>query len=124
MIMIFKGHSKIFSTINNKQYESIGDFWDEMILKYDIENLRGLGFNWTKTTIEYIIGLKNNEKFDNVNSIWKEIELPDDRWEIVVGKTDNLEKIYEDIYRISDLKYEIEKFNNDGTCEIMYIRDK
>ena len=122
--MIFKGHSKIFSTINNKQYESIGDFWDEMILKYGIENLRGLGFNWTETTIEYIIGLKNNEKFDNVNSIWKEIELPDDRWEIVVGKTDNLEKIYEDIYRISDLKYEIEKFNNDGTCEIMYIRDK
>ena len=31
-----------------------------MTEKYDIENLRGLGFNWTETTIEYVIGLKNN----------------------------------------------------------------
>ena len=122
--MIFKGYSKIFSTINNKQYKLIGDFWDEMISKYNIENLRGLGFNWTETTIEYIIGLKSNEKFDNINASWKEIELPDYKWETVDGLTENLSKIYADIYRESSLKYEIEMFNNDGTCKIMYIRDK
>ena len=122
--MIFKGYSKIFSTINNKQYKLIGDFWDEMISKYNIENLRGLGFNWTETTIEYIIGLKSNEKFDNINASWKEIELPDYKWETVDGLTENLSKIYADIYRESALKYEIEMFNNDGTCKIMYIRDK
>lgn len=122
--MIFKGYSKTFSTIDNKQYKLIGDFWDEMILKYDMENLRGLGLNWTETTIEYIIGLKNNEKFDFINAKWKEIQLPDDTWEVVKGKTNNLAQIYNNIYKTSILKYEIEMFNNDGTCEIMYIRDK
>ena len=39
------------------------------------------------------------------------------------SKTENLPKIYEDIYKISNLKYEIEMFNNDGSCKIMYIRD-
>ena len=58
--MFFKGYSKVFSTLDNKQYDLIGEFQDEMTEKYDIENLRGLGFNWTETTIEYVIGLKNN----------------------------------------------------------------
>jgi len=121
--MIFKGYSKFFSTLGNVQYNTISDFWDEIMQKYNVENLRGLGFNWTDTTIEYIIGLKSNEKFENTNYEWKEIELPDDNWEIVEGITDNLEKIYNDIYRISSLKYEIEMFDKDGKCKIMYIRN-
>ena len=102
--MIFKGYSKVFSTTNNQQYSSIGDFWDEMTAIYDLEELRGLGFNWTETTIEYVIGLKNNEKFNVDNYEWKEIELPDENWEIAEGKTDELSKIYTDIYKISSLK--------------------
>ena len=58
ILTVFKGYSKIFSILNNKRYELIGDFWDKMLLKYDIEDLRGLGFNWTETSIEYVIGLK------------------------------------------------------------------
>lgn len=84
--MIFRGYSKIFSTVNNKQYELIGEFWDDMTLLYNIEELKGLGFNWTETTIEYIIGLKNNEKFDVSGLDWKEISLPDIEWETVEGK--------------------------------------
>lgn len=122
--MIFKGYSKVFSTLNNKQYNLIGYFWDEMILKYDIENLRGLGFNWTETTIEYVIGLKSNEKFDNLNYEWKEIELPDENWEEIEGNTNELAQIYTDIYKISSLKYEIEMFYKNETCKIMYIREK
>lgn len=122
--MVFKGYSRIFSTLNNKQYELIGDFWDKVLLKYDIEDLRGLGFNWTETSIEYVIGLKNNEKFDIDDLDWKEISLPDNKWEKVEGKTDELNLIYDDIYKMSPLKYEIEMFNKDGTCDIMFIRDK
>lgn len=122
--MIFKGYSKVFSTTNNQQYSSIGDFWDEMTAIYDLEELRGLGFNWTETTIEYVIGLKNNEKFNVDNYEWKEIELPDENWEIAEGKTDELSKIYTDIYKISSLKYEIEMFYKNDTCKIMYIRNK
>ena len=121
--MIFKGYSKTFSTLNNKQYDLIGSFWDEMSLKFGMENLRGLGLNWTNTSIEYIIGFKNNTSFNNDDLSWKKIELPDDGWEVAKGKTDNLPKIYEDIYKNSNLKYEIEMFNNDGSCKIMYIRD-
>ena len=29
--------------------------------KYGRENLRGLGYNWTDTTIEYVIGLKKEQ---------------------------------------------------------------
>ena len=122
--MIFKGYSKVFTTTNNQQYSSIGDFWDEMTTIYDLEELRGLGFNWTETTIEYVIGLKNNEKFNVDNYEWKEIELPDENWEIAEGKTDELSKIYTDIYKISSLKYEIEMFYKNDTCKIMYIRNK
>ena len=122
--MIFKGYSRVFSTINNEQYNLIGEFWDEILLKHDMEELRGLGYNWKDKNIEYVIGLKNNEKINDVNYDWKEINIPDDKWEIVNGKTDELDKIYDDIYKISNLKYEIEIFNNDGTCKIMYIREE
>ena len=122
--MVFKGYSRIFSTVNNKQYTLIGEFWDELLLKYNIEDLRGLGFNWTDTTIEYVIGLKNNEKINDIIYEWKEINLPDNKWEIVKGKTDELDKIYSEIYKKSLLKYEIEMFYNNGNCEIRYIREE
>ena len=40
--MIFEGISKTFSTEEDKQYETIGAFWDELSAKYGRENLCGL----------------------------------------------------------------------------------
>ena len=57
--MKFIGISRVFSTINNEQYKTIGTFWDELSEEYGMENLRGLGYNWTDDTIEYVIGLKD-----------------------------------------------------------------
>ena len=56
--MIFKGISKVFSLVNEEQYNTIGQFWDEMSNKYGLENLQGLGLNWNDNKMEYIIGLK------------------------------------------------------------------
>ena len=37
--MKFIGISRVFSTINNEQYKTIGAFWDELSEKYGMENL-------------------------------------------------------------------------------------
>ena len=116
--MRFIGISRVFSTINKDQYNTIGAFWDELSEKYGMENLRGLGYNWTSDSIEYVIGLKDGSMDDNNISV----DLPDTGWTVVNGKYDDLQKIYEDIYQDGPLKYEIETFNDDGTCEIWYIR--
>ena len=50
--MVFNGISKVFSTKDDRQYETIGAFWDEFSKKYGREKLRGLGYNWTTDTIE------------------------------------------------------------------------
>ena len=64
--MKFSGISKVFSTVDREQYETIGAFWDELSEKYGMENLRGLGYNWTDNSIEYAIGLKDGA-IDNEN---------------------------------------------------------
>ena len=56
--MRFTGHKRTFSTLNEAQYAEIDAFWDAMAARFGRENLRGLGFGWTGTTIEYAIGLK------------------------------------------------------------------
>ena len=116
--MRFSGISKTFSTINNEQYKTISDFWDELSKKYGMENLRGLGYNWTDKSIEYAIGLKNGVISDeNCN-----IDLPEDNWIIIKGNTNDLSKIYDNIYKDGKLKYEIEMFYINGICEIWYHR--
>ena len=116
--MIFKGISKEFSLLNDDQYNTIGDFWDEMALLYGLENLQGLGYKWTGDTIFYAIGLKQGDILDyNLT-----IELPDDGWTVVVGDTDELPHIYGEIYRFGPLRYEIETFTEDGRCRILYCR--
>lgn len=116
--MKFIGISRVFSTINNEQYKTIGAFWDELSKEYKIENLRGLGYNWNNDSIEYVIGLKNG----TINNANFEIELPKDGWTIVKGNTNDLSIIYERIYKNGPLLYEIEMFNENGTCEIWYIK--
>lgn len=124
--MKFIGYSKIFSLKNNEQYNTIGEYWDYFSSIYGLENLRGLGLNWKNGTMEYIIGIKEGVISNNINlegSTFKEVDLPDDGWIIVDGMTDDLEKMYEEIYKVSTLLYEIETFNLDGSCRLLIIRN-
>lgn len=116
--MIFSGISKTFSTEGNGQFNEIGAFWDELSTKYGRCHLRGLGYHWTENTIEYVIGLKEGI----IGGANCSVELPDENWIRVCGKTSELDKIYEKIYLDGNLKYEIEAFTDDGKCEILYYR--
>ena len=118
--MIFKGIGRSFSTENRQQYETIGAFWDELSAKYGLANLQGLGYGWTGCTIEYAIGLKSGE----IDGADRTVELPDDGWTTVRGRTENLAEIYEKIYLDGNLTYEIETFTDEGECEIRYTRQK
>ena len=116
--MIFTGIGRTFSTVSEQQYETIGAFWDEMEARYGLENLRGLGYGWTETTIEYVIGLKEGV----IAGADRAVELPDEGWISYRGRTDRLSQIYDEIYRSGRLKYEIETFTDGGDCEILYLR--
>ena len=116
--MIFHGISKVFSTENEGQYETIGAFWDELAKVYGLENLRGLGYNWTESSIEYVIGLKEGI----IKGCNCAAELPDTGWITFRGKTENLSQIYNEIYKDGSLTYEIETFTDAGDCEIQYWR--
>lgn len=116
--MLFNGVSKVFDLTDEQQYETIGQFWDEMAAVYGLENLRGLGYAWQGNTMSYAIGLTDGDMKDcNVS-----ILLPDDGWITVKGQTDRLKTIYDEIYQSGRLQYEIEMFYEDGTCEISYYR--
>ena len=118
--MIFKGITRSFSLKNEDQYNTIGAFWDEMEALYGLENLLGLGYKWQNGKIEYAIGLKNGDIKDyNLT-----IELPDNDWVTVKGKTGNLKQIYNEIYISGALTYELESFFNSGDCIIKYYREK
>ena len=116
--LVFKGIAKEFSLLNEDQYNTIGDFWDEMALIYGLENLQGLGYKWENGKISYAIGLKNGEIADCDLCM----DLPNDGWTVVNGITDNLKEIYNEIYKQGALTYEIETFDSDGTCQIKYFR--
>ena len=116
--MIFKGVLKQFSLLNNDQYNTIGEFWDEMAELYGLENLLGFGYRWEGGKIHYAIGLKNGDIKDYNLCV----ELPDEGWQTVYGETDNLKEIYNEIYKSGALKYEIESFYENGKCKIDYYR--
>ena len=116
--MIFKGISKEFSLLNEDQYNTIGDFWDEMAILYGLENLQGLGYKWADGKIFYAIGLKTGD----INGYTLCIQLPDTNWITVNGETKNLKEIYSEIYKQGSLKYEIETFYENGKCQIQYCR--
>ena len=117
-VMVFKGISKNFSLSNEQQYDTIGQFWDEMAMLYGLENLQALGYCWQGYELSYAIGLKDGcIKGYNVS-----IELPDDGWIKVEGKTDHLKQIYDEIYKDGPLQFEIETFCENGNCEIRYYR--
>ena len=117
--MIFTGITRTFSTENEQQYKTIGEFWSEMERKYDCARLRGLGYNWTEKTIEYVIGLTEGaaEGADCT------VIIPDEGWTEVQGRTEDLGRIYDRIYKHGPLTYEIETFDADGNCRILYTRN-
>ena len=116
--MIFRGIARKFSLENEGQYDTIGEFWDEMALRYGLENLVGLGYEWSGGEISYAIGLKAGD-IDGCNLT---IELPDSGWTLFSGRTDDLKEIYNEIYKVGPLKYEIETFDDEGGCLIKYYR--
>ena len=105
--------------MGERQYETIGAFWDELSAIYGLENLRGLGYNWTPDTIEYVMRLKEGV----IDGAIIKVTLPDSGWRTVQGRTSELSLIYDDIYTDGALTYEIETFTEDGDCEILYYRD-
>lgn len=116
--MEFKGISRVFSTVGERQYHTIGAFWDELSKRYGRENLRGLGHNWTDTSIEYVIGLIDGE-IDGWNA---SVSLPEDGWKRVEGKTEDLAKLYREIYKDGPLSAEIERFDDEGNCIVDFVR--
>lgn len=130
--MIFRGISIIFSTAHGAQYAAIGQYWDDMSNIFGRENIRGLGYNWMKDTIEYVIGMKDNSVIEIKNeelsekysrAVYKEISLPDYGWKTYTGETNKLAEIYKKIYEEGSLNYEIESFSNVGTCKILINRE-
>lgn len=115
--MKFVGIRRVFSTKNEEQYITIGEFWDEMSKVYGRENLMGLGCNWTKDSVEYVMALKNGAIADADY----EILLPDE-WIEICGMTEKLSAIYDEIYKDGPLLYEIEEFDDKGNCKIRYCR--
>jgi len=115
--MKFIGIRRVFSTENEEQYMTIGAFWDELSKVYGRENLMGLGCNWTSNSIEYVLALKNGIIAD-ANY---EIDLPDE-WITISGKTEELNMIYDKVYKDGALLYEIEEFDDKGNCIIRYCR--
>lgn len=117
--MVFKGISKAFSLSDEQQYETIGEFWDEMAMRYGLENLQGLGYNWKDNRISYAIGLKNGD----IHGFNATVELPDSGWVSMEGRTENLKEMYDEIYRDGVLQFEIETFYENGNCEVRYYRE-
>jgi len=129
--MKFYGISQRFSFIDSAQYETIGNYWDYLSQFYGRSQLLGLGLNWNEDSLEYVIGDLKPLKWDlsqihavYPHAIYKVVDLPDDGWQTVHGKTKNLDAIYQKIYRDGALTYEIEQFNDktDEDCVIHYWR--
>jgi len=116
--MTFTGIKRVFSTQNEEQYNTIGAFWDKLASQYGRENLQGLGYDWTESSIGYVIGLKKGI----IPGADCTEQLPDEGWTVVQGKTEQLGSLYDEIYRDGRLTYEIESFRADGSCEIRYYR--
>ncbi|HMM01044.1 MAG TPA: hypothetical protein PKC96_06915 [Bacilli bacterium] len=116
--MVFKGVTRDFILTDEAQYDTIGNFWNEMAQVYGLENLQGLGYKWRDNILSYAIGLKNGD----ISGYNLSIKLPDNGWETVEGYTSNLKLIYDRIYKNGPLAFEIETFFNDGKCSVKYFR--
>ena len=78
--------------------------------------------NWQKSMAEVTCGGLDIIKVGDIQESNCSVELPDEGWSVVNGKTEDLGKIYDEIYKDGNLTYEIEMFTDDGDCEIWYLR--
>lgn len=127
--MIIQGVEIVFSTENDGQYQMIGEFWDLLSRRFGRSKLRGLGYGWEKGWLKYLIGLESNETFpwEDLSMPWgpakqRRATVPDEGWLRRAGKTADLPRLYEEIYRDGPPTYEIERFDDEGNCEIFYTR--
>jgi len=127
--MVFYGVKIRFDCTNNQQYKSIGDFWKFMTDAYPTFTLKGVGCNWSNDSFDYIIGDfaapdfdmdKIKEHFTAADNV--EINLPDKGWKTYMGKTQELSKLYDEIYKDGALDYEIEEFFQNDDCKISICR--
>ena len=127
--MFFTGVKIRFNCKNNQQYKDIGDFWKYMGDSYPARALKGVGYNWSNDSFDYIIGDFETQNFD-INKIREhfpaaeitEINLPDKGWKNYTGKTQKLSKLYDEIYKDGALDYEIEEFFQNGDCKVSIYR--
>lgn len=129
--MKFKGISRRFSTADNVQYEAIGRFIDVCADIYGRDNICGLGYNWTSSSIEYVIGMRDKSDIDYKlamkyfdDAVYKVVLLPDNGWRSYKGELINLSSFYDDIYKEGALTYELEYINSDGSFEVMINRER
>lgn len=125
--MIFKGYVMTFSTVGEKQYETIGKIWDLMSNLYGISNIRGLGYGWTDSSITYCFGFKEElsddvylERLETVNELsqkpfrFNKIEIPDSDWKEFNGTVNTIPEVYDEVYKDGNLDFEIETFDEEG----------
>lgn len=129
--MIFKGIKVTFSTENDRQYIDIAKFWDTMEKYYDVDRLSGLGLNWTKNTMDYIIGFRDNSM---TNEVLKAIKpyyssaeyviklLPNRDWKKYKGHVSKIKEKYSEIWKAGAVKFEIETFDKDGNMKLLIHR--
>jgi len=124
--MKFTGYGRSFSTVNNQQFDEIGKFWDEMSEIYGRNNLIGLCCHFTKISLMYYIGLKDNSKMQNhTNYDFISCSLPDDNWNSYFGYTDIIDSLYKNLIckdNVNPIVYELEELFDDGTCVIKVHR--
>lgn len=126
--MLAKGFSLQFPCGNGEQYENIGKFWDAMSVIYGRENLCGVGYGWSEDTLCYLIGKIDEDLHgEEIKEIlpqvtYIELKLPDSGWRTYHGETEHLDSLYSEIYRDGPLDYEIERFFEDGKCEVRICR--
>ena len=130
-LMIFKGIKVTFSTENGRQYIDIAKFWDIMEKHYDVDRLSGLGLNWTKNTMDYIIGFRDNSMTNEVLKVIKPYYtsaeyviklLPNRDWEKYKGHVSKIKEKYSEIWKAGAVKFEIETFDKDGNMKLLIHR--
>ena len=123
--MIFHGIGRRFSTENDRQYEDIGRFWDDMAAVYGRENLLGVGWDWREDSLMYALG-RMDQLFEDgmpgMDAIC--LELPESGWQSWRGETDRLDELYGRIYMDGALTYEIERFSDDGKSRTDVYREQ
>lgn len=129
--MIFKGIKVTFSIENGRQYIDIAKFWDIMEKYYDVDRLSGLGLNWTKNTMDYIIGFRDNSMTNEVLKVIKPYYtsaeyviklLPNRDWKKYKGHVSKIKEKYSEIWKAGAVKFEIETFDKDGNMKLLIHR--